>query len=149
MKFSKGMSENLSPSPCSDVSGVWGLMSSPRLWLCPPLQLRWRMSLLPWENACQSLLQPSPIFPLPMTFLHINNFSLCQNYNWSPDSFCEMYWDETSPLQHAHSSPKAKDGGCCIPWAGQVHASSFFYVPFLYFTKKGYLQYLVMLLLSV
>ncbi|XP_071420328.1 ADP-ribosylation factor-like protein 3 isoform X1 [Pithys albifrons albifrons] len=30
-----------------------------------------------------------------------------------------------------------------------VHTSSFFYVPFLNFTKKGYLQYLVTLLLSV
>lgn len=69
--------------------------------------------------------------------------------NWSPDSFYEVYWDETSTLQHAHSSPKAKGGGRCIPWAGLVHASSFFYVPFLYFTKKGYLQYLVVLLLSV
>lgn len=35
----------------------------PQLWPCPPLQLCWRLSLLPLENACQSLLQPSPIFP--------------------------------------------------------------------------------------
>lgn len=28
VKFSKGVSENLSPSPCSDVSGVWGLVLS-------------------------------------------------------------------------------------------------------------------------
>lgn len=68
---------------------------------------------------------------------------------WSPDSFYEVYWEETSPFQHAHSSPKAKSGSCCIPWASKVHANSFFYVPFLYFTKKGYLLYLVLLLLSV
>lgn len=78
MKFSKGTSENLSPSPCFDHEcWVWGLMSYPQLWLCPPLQLCWRMSLLPLENACQSLLQPSPIFPTTYNVSCMLMTSLC------------------------------------------------------------------------
>lgn len=83
VKFSKGMTENLSPSPCSDhESWVWGLMSSPSRGRVLPAALLENVSPALGECLPKPLATFSHFSPLPIIFLHtsLNDVSLCQNY---------------------------------------------------------------------
>lgn len=119
----------------------------PRLRPRPPAAaLVGNVSPCPRRMLTKASCQPSPIFPptstascMLMTFFSVENTTGHQTVLIErPGMRPALSNSPPAPRRSLFpKSKRAKGGGCCVPWAGWGHTSSFFYVPFLNFTKKG------------